>query len=91
MPTIITSPTMVPTAIPTKAPGNGRGGKSVTVPPGEKLGRTLGSRAVAGDRIKSLPVYPANLHGSSFVGDEQTQITIVYMWTLNAVENMLYL
>ena len=49
MPTINTSPMMVPTAIPTKTPGNGRDGKSVTVPPGEKLGRTLGGKAVAGE------------------------------------------
>ena len=72
MPTINTSPMMIPTAIPTKAPGNkvGRDGKSVTVPPGEKLGRTLGGRAVAGERNKSLPVYHVNLHGSSFVAEE---------------------
>ena len=73
MPTINTSPLMIPTAIPTKAPGNklGRDGKNVTVPPGEKVGRTLvGGRAVAGERNKSLPVYHVNLHGSSFVAEE---------------------
>ena len=72
MPTIITSPMIVPTAIPAMAPGVKLGrvvviGVTVgTISPGDKLGRTvLGGRAVG--RERNTQVYPANLHGSSFV------------------------
>ena len=65
MPTINTSPMIVPTAIPSMAPGDklGRvaviGGKCVTVgiiSPGDKLGEAVvGGRAVGRERNASLP------------------------------------